>query len=273
MNQFDFPDITVYPINPETTYLVVNKQTNAVIIIDPTKKSIKAIIEFKNKGFFKNKPVYVWITHPHNDHFDGLDELREILDVYVICHQKFAALKQLLDKLSGKAIEINKNAPINSLYNKYGIPDLKKSPTLIFIDYLMERFPSNMPFSGDILAAWAYEFMKLEIDMFMPDGKLANWPMEILSFEGHSLIDCILCGNGFAFIGDIVFCDNNEILFGRFDLPGSDRKKFFSKELPAIIKLASQKPILFPGHHQPFPSIKWLALLKEFLQEQSSESE
>lgn len=55
-------------------YLIENEKTHETVIVDPGASAHKIAGTLMNKGLH---PVAILLTHAHNDHFDGVEGLRE----------------------------------------------------------------------------------------------------------------------------------------------------------------------------------------------------
>ncbi len=71
------------------SYIIVNEETGAAIIVDPGKITKEMINQMEDNGY---KPVAALITHNHSGHIQGLKTLLKIYDVTV-----YAAEAKILD--------------------------------------------------------------------------------------------------------------------------------------------------------------------------------
>ena len=65
-------------------YIVINKDTNEALVIDPGEKSEFLIDKLKNDGV---KPVAVLVTHGHFDHINGAEAFAEAFGIQIYIHE------------------------------------------------------------------------------------------------------------------------------------------------------------------------------------------
>lgn len=77
-------EIQLYTVTSLSTncYLLTDKETGEMAVVDPGDKSDELIEEIKSKG---NKLMYIMLTHGHYDHIGFADELAKMFDAKIVC--------------------------------------------------------------------------------------------------------------------------------------------------------------------------------------------
>ena len=84
--------ITNYPIN-SNCYVVYQDSDRSCIIIDPGTEYCNNLIIFLNTKALM--PKYIVLTHSHFDHIMGVNKLREIYNIKLVC--SIACNKYIID--------------------------------------------------------------------------------------------------------------------------------------------------------------------------------
>jgi len=205
-----------YPIE-ENTYIVYDDKQRHCVIIDPFDAS--AVDEFLDSE--KLTPDYVFLTHEHIDHINGLNGLKMRYDIKVICSEECS--RRICDPRENLSMYFQILLTVNS---RIKIPEEYISSQKIY----SADAPADIVFTKDVEMDW--------------NGSA----IRCISTPGHTSASiCIVFETEMIFTGDSLLRDEETVT----RLPSGSKKDYMEKTIP-FLRTLDNNILVLPGHGEEF---------------------
>lgn len=195
-------------------YMII--ENNQALIIDPNQSETAMSFLIENNV---NK-IFILLTHEHFDHISGVNWLRRMFDVMVICQERCA-----------ESIKIAKNnRPFVFMTMVEDKCEKEKQEIISFFDNLpRDAIEADVIFDSEYQFVWQGHRIKIN------------------SSPGHSQGSVLInFDNAYIFTGDYMIPNAPVIL--RF--AGGSKEAYKKKTLPLLLNLSTDIMIM-PGHGEP----------------------